>query len=89
MRNIRCTERNGRVVDVIGVSENDEVLMVTSNGIIQRIRAIDVSRIGRNTQGVRVIRLDGGDKLVGLARVPPEDGVEDELPPETPTAPAS
>ncbi len=87
LRNIRCTERNGRVVDVIGVSENDEVLMVTSNGIIQRIRAIDVSRIGRNTQGVRVIRLDGGDKLVGLARVPPEDGVEDELPPETPMAP--
>ena len=77
LRNIRCTERNGRVVDVISVSDQDEVLMVTANGIIQRIRAVDISRIGRNTQGVRVIRLDGGDKLVGMARVPAEDVVEE------------
>lgn len=73
LRNIRCTDRNGRVVDVISVSDEDEVLMVTAAGIIQRIRAVDVSRIGRNTQGVRIIRLDEGDKLVGLARVPPDD----------------
>jgi DNA gyrase subunit A len=86
LRNIRCSERNGRVVDVIGVSESDEVLMVTAGGIIQRIRATDISRIGRNTQGVRVIRLDAGDKLVGMARVPAEEGEEaagpDAVPPE-------
>ena len=55
------------------VSDQDEVLMITAGGIIQRIRAAEVSRIGRNTQGVRVIRLDEGDKLVSLARVPPEE----------------
>ncbi|MFM8221480.1 MAG: DNA gyrase C-terminal beta-propeller domain-containing protein, partial [Planctomycetaceae bacterium] len=91
LRNIRCSERNGRVVDVIGVSESDEVLMVTAGGIIQRIRATDISRIGRNTQGVRIIRLDAGDKLVGMARVPAEDVEEagtdpDATPPALPPA---
>jgi DNA gyrase subunit A len=73
LRNIKTTDRNGKVIDVTAVSEQDELLMVTAGGIIQRIRASDVSRIGRNTQGVRVIRLDEGDKLVSLARVPPEE----------------
>ena len=73
LRNIKTTERNGKVVDVTAVHDQDEVLMVTAGGIIQRIRALDVSRIGRNTQGVRIIRLDEGDKLVSLARVPPEE----------------
>lgn len=73
LRNIKTTERNGKVVDVAAVSDQDEVLMITAGGIIQRIRAAEVSRIGRNTQGVRVIRLDEGDKLVSLARVPTEE----------------
>lgn len=83
LRNIRCSDRNGRVVDVIGVSEDDEVLMVTAQGMIQRIRALDISQVSRNTQGVRVIRLDEGDALVSLARVPPEDAVVEvaDLPP--------
>jgi DNA gyrase subunit A len=73
LRNIKTTERNGKVVDVAAVTDQDEILMITAGGIIQRIRAAEVSRIGRNTQGVRVIRLDEGDKLVSLARVPPEE----------------
>lgn len=73
LRNIKTTERNGKVVDVAAVSDQDEILMITAGGIIQRIRAAEVSRIGRNTQGVRVIRLDEGDKLVSLARVPTEE----------------
>jgi DNA gyrase subunit A len=73
LRNIKTSERNGRVVDVTAVHDEDEVLMVTAGGIIQRIRAGEISRIGRNTQGVRIIRLDEGDKLVSLARVPPEE----------------
>lgn len=73
LRNIRTSDRNGLVVDIIAVSEDDEVLMVTAGGLIQRVRAREISRVGRNTQGVRVIRLDEGDKLVSLARVPSED----------------
>lgn len=69
LRNMRCTPRNGDVVDIINVAEDDEILMVTANGKIQRIRASDVSQIGRNTQGVTVIRLDEGDTLVSTARI--------------------
>lgn len=73
LRNIKTTPRNGKVVDTIAVSENDEVLMITAQGKIQRVRAREISQIGRNTQGVRIIRLDEGDTLVSVARVPNEE----------------
>ncbi|WP_166825365.1 DNA gyrase subunit A [Thalassoroseus pseudoceratinae] len=72
LRDIKTTKRNGPVIDVLSVSEQDEVLMVTAKGKIQRIRAGDISQVGRNTQGVRVIRLEEGDKLVSTARIPYE-----------------
>lgn len=81
LRDIRTTSRNGKVVDVIPVSEDDEVLMVTACGIIQRVRVREISRVGRNTQGVRIIRLDDGDKLVSMARVPSEESCQ--LSPDT------
>ncbi len=69
LRDIKTTDRNGQVVDVLSVSEDDEILMITSGGKIQRLRASDISVIGRNTQGVRVIRLDEGDSLVSCALI--------------------
>lgn len=72
IRDIRTSARNGQVVDIIPVAEDDEVLMVTKNGIIQRVRGREISQVGRNTQGVRVIKLDKNDKLVSLARIPAE-----------------
>jgi DNA gyrase subunit A len=75
VKDIRTSDRNGKVVDIAVVADTDEVMMVTSNGIIQRIRVSDIRRIGRNTQGVRIIRLDEGDKLVSLAPVPREEEV--------------
>ena len=73
LTNIKTTARNGQVVDVIGVSEDDEVLMVTSGGKIQRIRVRDINQIGRGTQGVTIIRMDEGDTLASLARVPSDE----------------
>lgn len=70
LRDIKTTARNGKVVDVLSVIDEDEVLMVTSRGKIQRIRASDINTIGRNTQGVRIIRLDDGDTLVSCAVIP-------------------
>lgn len=67
LRDIKTTSRNGKVVDVLSVIDDDEVLMITANGKIQRLKASDISTIGRNTQGVRVIRLDDGDSLVSCA----------------------
>lgn len=69
LRDIKTTARNGRVIDVLSVADDDEVLMITSQGKIQRIRASDISVIGRNTQGVRVITLDADDTLVSCARI--------------------
>jgi DNA gyrase subunit A len=70
LRDIKTTARNGKVVDVLSVIDSDEVLMVTSRGKIQRIRASDINTIGRNTQGVRIIRLDQDDTLVSCAVIP-------------------
>lgn len=67
LRDIKTTSRNGKVVDVLSVIDDDEVLMITANGKIQRLKASDISTIGRNTQGVRIIRLDDGDSLVSCA----------------------
>ena len=89
LRDIKTTDRNGKAVKILSVSPDDEVLMVTAVGKIQRIRVADISEIGRNTQGVRVIRLDEGDKLVSIACIPNEIAGEDaaeaetEVPPET------
>lgn len=76
LRDIKTTARNGRVVDVLSVCDDDQVLMVTSRGKIQRIRAADINTIGRNTQGVRIIRLDEGDSLVSCAVIP-GDSIEE------------
>ena len=72
VRDIKTTARNGKAVDIVAVTDADEVLMVTASGKIQRLRAGDISVIGRNTQGVRIIRLEDDDKLVSMACIPAE-----------------
>lgn len=74
--NIKTTERNGPVVGVKPVRDGDELMMITKNGQVVRIGVTgeELRQMGRNTQGVRLIRLDEGDKLVAVARVVPEEG---------------
>jgi len=67
--NIKTTERNGEVVSLQMVRPDEEVMMISAEGIIIRIRAGDVSLMSRVTQGVTLMRLDEGDKLVALAKV--------------------
>ncbi len=74
VRDIKTTERNGVVVAIARISDDDEVLMITARGKIQRIRAADISVIGRNTQGVRIMSLDDADTLAAVVRVPREEG---------------
>ena len=85
LKDIKATARNGQVVKILSVAEQDDVLMVTAVGKIQRVRAGDISEIGRNTQGVRIIRMDEGDKLVSMARIPSDLVVE--TPAATPPQP--
>jgi DNA gyrase subunit A len=83
LRDIKATERNGPVVSIVRVDDSDELLMMTARGKIQRIKASDVSVIGRNTQGVRIMTLDEDDSLAAVVRVPKdENGVEESEGPE-------
>jgi len=66
---IKTTKRNGKVVGLMAVREDEDFMMITAGGKIVRTDVASVSMIGRNTQGVRVIGLSAGDKLVSLARV--------------------
>jgi DNA gyrase subunit A len=81
---IQTTDRNGRMVGAIQVSEEDEVMLISSGGTLVRTRVDGISVQSRNTQGVRLIRLSADDRLVGLDRIVPmhddkvqEDGKEE------------
>ena len=73
VRDIKTTNRNGPVIGIAGVHDEDELIMMTSRGKIQRIKASDIGAIGRNTQGVRIMSVDGGDTLTAVVRVPREE----------------
>ena len=66
---IQTSLRNGEVVDAFQVDQDDEVMMITENGKIVRLRMADIRVIGRNTQGVTLIDMAEGDKLVCVARL--------------------
>jgi DNA gyrase subunit A len=61
---IQTSERNGNVVSAVAVTAQDEIMLITSGGVLVRTRAAEVSCIGRNTQGVRLINLSAQEKLV-------------------------
>jgi DNA gyrase subunit A len=66
---IQTTARNGRTVGAVLVEEDDEIMLISSNGTLVRTLVDEISVQGRNTQGVRLIRVEEGQRLVGLARI--------------------
>jgi DNA gyrase subunit A len=74
---IRTTARNGRVVAVRAVLDEEDVMFITQRGMLVRIPASSISLIGRATQGVRVVNVKDGDKLVAAARVMEKDAGEE------------
>ena len=74
---IQTSERNGQVVGATQVAESDEIMLITDRGTLVRTRADGVSQLSRNTQGVTLIRLTDGERLVSVERVAEQD--EDEL----------
>ncbi len=75
---LRVTDRVGRVAGVRMVSEDDHIMLITDAGKVIRTPVKDISVIGRNTQGVRLIDLVEGEKVVGVARLADEDEDEDD-----------
>ncbi len=69
VRNIICSERNGKVVSINSVSDNDDVMFISQKGVVIRVPVSDVSVIGRNTQGLRLMRIVEGDRVVGATKI--------------------
>ena len=66
---IKVSERNGRVVGAVQVNEEDEIMLISDQGTLVRTRAAEVSTVGRNTQGVTLIRTGADEHVVGLQRI--------------------
>ena len=84
-RDMKTTK--GAVVTLKLIQPGDDLMLITQNGMIVRIAADTVRQTGRNTQGVRVVNIKEGDKLVGVARVADNDG--DEGAGQAPAAPSA
>ena len=72
---IKCSERNGDLVGAVQIGEEHELMLISNQGTLVRTRAAEVAKVGRNTQGVTLIRLPNDEKLVGLVRL---DAVEED-----------
>ncbi|WP_019866290.1 DNA gyrase subunit A [Methylovulum miyakonense] len=66
---IQTSERNGAVVGAVLVNDNDEIMLISDGGTLVRTRVDEISVVGRNTQGVTIIRLDKGEKVIGVDRI--------------------
>ena len=82
VKNVEVTDKNGAVVAIAQIHANEELLVMTEQGKILRTPANEIRTIGRATQGVKLMDLDGEDKIVSVALV--EAAVGDDTPPETP-----
>jgi DNA gyrase subunit A len=72
VKDVRVTDRNGKVVGIAAVRDGDEIMLITVQGMVTRSRVDDIRIVGRNTQGVRVMNLNEGDRLATLAKIAPE-----------------
>ena len=69
---MQISERNGQLIGAAQVSDEDQVMLITNKGMLVRTRVSEINVIGRNTQGVTVIKLKEGEKLVSLAPISEE-----------------
>jgi len=86
LRDIRTSERNGPVVGVVPVRDSDDIMLITTQGMVNRTHVHEVRMVGRNTQGVRIMNLNEGDKIASIAKVAHEDIASAAAVAETPPA---
>jgi len=75
---IQTSPRNGRLISALQVTDDDDIMLISDGGTLVRTHANEISTLGRNTQGVTLIRLRDDENLVGLARIQVEDEAVDE-----------
>jgi DNA gyrase subunit A len=66
---IQCSERNGSLVAAVQIDSTHELMLISNQGTLVRTRAAEIARVGRNTQGVTLIRLPADESLVGVVKV--------------------
>jgi DNA gyrase subunit A len=76
---MQCTDRNGELIGAVQMFEGDDVMLISDQGTLVRTRSDEISVLGRNTQGVRVIRVAEDENLVGVARIEEPEETDDEL----------
>jgi DNA gyrase subunit A len=72
VRDIRTSERNGPVVGAVSVRDGDDIMLITTGGMVNRTHVREIRVIGRNTQGVRIMNLNEGDHIASIAKVAEE-----------------
>lgn len=78
IKTYKCSEVTGNVVGIYSVDDSEDIILITSEGIIIRISAADIRTIGRTTKGVRLMRLDEGVKVVSMGKTEHEEKEEEE-----------
>ena len=73
---VKTSDRNGKMIAMKEVNDGDELVIITTGGMVLRQAVSELRVMGRNTQGVRLIRLNEGDEIADIARVIPEDEEE-------------
>src|SRR5207244_3242026 len=73
LRDIRTSQRNGPVVGVVPVRDGDDIMLITTQGMVNRTHVNEIRIVGRNTQGVRIMNLNEEDKIASIAKVAKED----------------
>ncbi len=76
---IQVSERNGELVSALAVSDDDDVMLTSNAGTLVRTSVAEISQLGRNTQGVTLIRLADGEDLIGMARVAASEEADDDI----------
>ena len=76
---IKVDDRNGKVIDAIQVDDSDQIMLITNGGTLVRTRVAEVNIIGRNTGGVRLIRINSDERVVGLQRIAESDSDDEEI----------
>src|SRR5439155_9804365 len=73
LKDVRVTAKNGKVIGTASIRDGDEIMFITMQGMVTRTRVDDIRIVGRNTQGVRIMNLNEGDRLASMAKIAPEN----------------
>jgi DNA gyrase subunit A len=88
VRDIRTSERNGPVVGAVSVHEDEDIMLITIQGMVNRTHVREIRVVGRNTQGVRIMNLNEGDKIASIAKIASEANGDSSPGAESPPAEA-